>query len=178
MHASRKIPFALKDEIKAELERIVRLGVIKPITEPTDWVNQIVVGRKPNGKLRMCLDPRDLNRAIKRHHFKLPTAEELFAEMKGAKYFTKLDTSSGYWQIQVDEESSKLLTFATPFGRYRYKRLPFGIISASEIFQQNVAGIIEGCAGARNSQDDIIIWRATKDELGKRTVKVLERIRT
>ena len=67
----------------------------------------------------MCLDPRDLNKAVEKHHFKLPTAEELFAEMKGAKYFTKLDASSGYWQIKVDEESSKLLTFATPFGRYK-----------------------------------------------------------
>lgn len=177
VHSSRKIPIALKDEVKEELNRMMRLNVIEPVIEPTDWVNQIVVARKPNGKLRMCLDPRDLNKAVKRHHFKLPTAEELFAEMKGAKYFTKLDASSGYWQIKVDEESSKLLTFATPFGRYKYKRLPFGIHSASEIFQQNVAEIIEGCEGARNSQDDIIIWGATKDELRNRTIKVLEKTR-
>ena len=96
VHASRKIPFALKDQVKEELDRMMRLNVIEPVTEPTDWVHQIVVGKKPNGKLRLCLDPRDLNKAIKRHHFKLPTAEELFAEMKGAKYFTKLDASSGY----------------------------------------------------------------------------------
>ena len=154
---------------------MIRLDVIEPVTEPTDWVSQIVVARKPNGKLRMCLDQRDLNKAIKRHHFKLPTAEELFAEMKGAKYFTKLDASSGYWQIKVDEESSKLLTFATPFGRYKYKRLPFGIHSASEVFQQNVAEIIEECEGARNSQDDIIIWGSTKEELSDRTIKVLKK---
>ena len=135
MHSSRKVPIALKAEVKEELNRMIRLDVIEPVTEPTDWVSQIVVARKPNGKLRMCLDPRDLNKAIKRHHFNLPTAEELFAEMKGTKYFTKSDASSGYWQIKVDEESSKLLTFATPFGRYKYKRLPFGIHSASEVFQ-------------------------------------------
>ena len=178
VHSSRKIPIALKEEVKEELDRMMRLDVIEPVTEPTDWVNQIVVARKPNGKLRMCLDPRDLNKAIKRHHFKLPTAEELFAEMKGAKYFTKLDASSGYWQIKVDEESSKLLTFATPFGRFKYKRLPFGIHSASEIFQQNVAEIIEGCEGARNSQDDIIVWGETKEQLRDRTIKVLEKTRT
>ena len=119
-----------KEEVKKELNRMMRLDVIEPVTEPTDWVNQIVDARKPNGKLRMCLDPRDLNKAITRHHFKLITAEKLFAEMKGAKYFTKLDASSGYWQIKVDEESSKLLTFATLFGRYKYKRLLFGIHSA------------------------------------------------
>ena len=135
VHSSRKVPFALKEEVKEELNRMIRLDVIEPVTEPTDWVSQIAVARKPNGKLRMCLDQRDLNKAIKRHHFNLPTAEELFAEMKGTKYFTKSDASSGYWQIKVDEESSKLLTFATPFGRYKYKRLPFGIHSASEVFQ-------------------------------------------
>ena len=76
-----------------------KLGVVKPVHEPTDWVSSLVAVEKPNGKLRVCLDPRDLNKAIKRHHFKLPTAEELFAEMAGAKFFTKLNASNGYWQI-------------------------------------------------------------------------------
>ena len=92
--------------------------------------------------------------------------------MAGAKYFAKLDARSGYWQIKVDEESSKLLTFATPVGRKKYKRLPFGIISANEIFQQTLSEIIEGCKGARNSQDDIIIWGRTMDELIERVRKV------
>ena len=177
VHAARRVPFALKDKLKCELDRMVNLDVIETITEPTDWVSQLVVVEKPNGKLRVCLDPRDLNKAIKRQHYNLPTAEELFAEMAGARYFTKLDASSGYWQIKVDEESSKLLTFSTPFGRYRFKRLPFGIHSASEIFQQTIADIIETCEGARNSQDDIIVWGSTKEELQTRTRNVLLKIR-
>ena len=91
------------------------------------------------------------------HSLPLPTAEELFPEMHNANFFTKLDPSSGYWQIKVDEESSKLLTFSTPFGRLQFKRLPYGIHSASEVSQQDIEEIIEGCEGARNSQDDIII---------------------
>ena len=177
VHAARKIPFALKDKLKEELDRMIRMNIIEPVTEPTEWVSQLVIVEKSNGNLRICLDPRNLNKAIKRHHYKLPTAEELFAEMSGAKYFTKLGASSGYWQIKVDEESSKLLTFATPFGRYKFNRLPFGIHSASEVFQQNIAEIIEDGEGTKNNQDDIIIWGATIDELNKRTVKVLKKIR-
>ena len=108
--------------------------------------------------LRVCLDPWDLNRAIKRQHYILPTAEELFSELTAARYFVKLDASNGYWQIKIETESSKLLTFATPFGRFCFKRLPYGILSASEIFQANISEIIEGLEGAINSQDDIIVW--------------------
>ena len=172
IHAARQTPFSLQPKLKAELSRMCKMGVIEAVHEPTDWVSSLVMVEKPNGKLRVCLDPRDLNKAIKRHHFKLPTAEELFAEMSGAKYFTKLDASNGYWQIKVDNESSKLLTFSTPFGRYKFKRMPFGIKSASEVFQQSV----EGIHGVKNSQDDIIIWGESIDELDKRTNEVLSAI--
>ena len=91
----------------------------------------MVVTEKPNGKLRVCLDPKDLNKAILRQHHHLPTAEELFSEMTGAKFFTKLDASNGYWQIRVDEESSNLLAFSTPIGRFKFTRFPFGFSSRS-----------------------------------------------
>ena len=76
--------------------------------------------------------------------------------MSGSQYFSKLDASSGYWQIKVDEESSNLLTFGTPFGRLWFKRLPYGIHSASEVFQKTVNFIICDIPGCSNSQDDII----------------------
>jgi hypothetical protein len=177
VHAARKVPIALQEKLRNELFRMTELDVIEPVDTPSEWVSSLVVVEKPNGKLRICLDPKDLNQAIKRHHLQLPTADEIFSEMTGARHFTKLDASNGYWQIKVDEESSKLLTFNTPFGRYRFKRLPFGIHSASEVFQARVSEIIEGIKGAKNSQDDILIWGNTKEELNSRTVKVLQRIR-
>ena len=115
---------------------MVDLDIIEPIDEPTDWVNGPVIVEKPNGKLRICLDLRPLNQAIRREHLHLSTAEELFSQMSGAKYFSKLGASSGYWQIKVDRESSKLLTFGTSIGRFRFKRLPYGMHSASEVFQR------------------------------------------
>ena len=158
----RKIPHSVKPKLKTEIDRMVTMNIIEAVQSPTDWVNAMVIIEKPNGKLRICLDPRPLNQAIKRHHYPLPTAEEIFSKMDGAKVFSKLDASSGYWQIPVDEESSNLLTFSSPFGRYKFKRMPYGIHSASEIFQKAVADIIDGIDNVTNSQDDIIIWGSSQ----------------
>ena len=125
----------------------------------------------------VCLDPRDLNQAIKSQHYQLPTAEDILSQMAGAKYFSKLDASSGYWQLKLDEESSKLLAFHTPFGRYKFKRLPFGVNCASEIFQAEVTEILEGLEGCANAQDDIVVWGDTKDNHDRRLKNVLSRIR-
>ncbi|XP_062582084.1 uncharacterized protein LOC134243873 [Saccostrea cucullata] len=101
-----KIPIALRD--KEELDRMELEGVIVKQREPTKWVNSIVTVTKPNGKIRICIDPRDLNRAILREHFPLNTVEEVAARMPGAKIFSKLDATSGFWQTKHDDESSKL----------------------------------------------------------------------
>ena len=126
VHPPRKVPFALCDKLKTELNRMISLGIILPVTEPTEWVNSVVIVEKPNSTLHLCLDPRNLNQAIKRQHNKLPTAEEDVANMHNAKVFIKHDASNGFWKCPVDEESSGLLIFNTPFGRYRFTCLPFG----------------------------------------------------
>ena len=81
---------------------------------------------KKNGQIRVCVDLSELNKAIKRERFQIPVAEEIFARMKGAVFFTVLDATSGFWQIPLSEDSSLLTTFITPFGRFRFTRLPFG----------------------------------------------------
>ena len=131
---------------------MVDLQVIEPVSGLSDWVNAMVIVEKSNGKLRIYLDPRDLDQVIKRHHLQLPTPEEITARMPGARFFTRLDASSGYWQIKVDIESSKFLTFNTPFGCYRFLRLPYVVHSASEVFQASVAEILEGIEGAATNK--------------------------
>ena len=96
----RKIPIALKPKLEKELKRMVDLDIIEPVQKPTDWVNGLVVVEKRNGKLRVCLDPRPLNKAIKREDVHLPTAEEIFSQMSAASYFSKADASPGYLQIK------------------------------------------------------------------------------
>ena len=177
---ARGVSIALRDKLKSKLDRMIKLDVIQPVSVPTEWVNSLVTVEKPNGKLRVCLDLRDLKKSIKRQPYKLPTVEESFSEMIGARYFSKLDASNGYCQIKIDSESSRLLTFAAPFGRFCFKRLPYGMLSASEIFQADISEIIEGLEGARNSQDDIIIWGETLAEhnnrvrIGKAMTKIRE----
>ena len=152
------------------------LGVIVKETEPTDWVSSLVTVEKPDKTLRVCLDPKDLNKAIKRSHHPLPTVDETLDKLAGAKIFSKLDASSAYWQIPVDEQSSKLLTFNTPFGRYRFLRLPYGIHSASELFQKEVEDIIRGIETAANVQDDIVVWGRNQEEHDRSLKEVLKRI--
>ena len=119
IHPPRKVPAELRDAVKAELDRMETLGVIAKQDEPTDWVHSLVTVRKPN-KMRVCIDPKDLNRAIKRIHvhYHLQTVEEVIEKLPQAKVFSKFDATHGFWHIKLDEASSKLLTFKTPFGRY------------------------------------------------------------
>ena len=154
VHAARRVPVALRDSLKKELERMTTLGVIRKIEEPTDWVNSMVCVKKKNGELRICMDPKDLNENIKREHYQIPKREEIYSEMAGARYFSKLDASQGFWQLKLDESSTKYCTFNTPFGRYCFQRLPFGIISASEIFHRAMEHIIEGLEGVQAYVDD------------------------
>lgn len=176
VHAARRVPAPLKDGLKKELDRMINLGVIKKVNEPTDWVNSMVATKKKNGELRICLDPKDLNDSIKREHYQIPTREEIISEMSGARYFTKLDASQGFWQLKLDESSTKYCTFNTPFGRHCFLRLPFGIKSAPEIFHKAMEQIIEGLEGVRVYIDDIIIWGSTAEEHNERLCRVMERI--
>ncbi|XP_019220499.2 uncharacterized protein LOC109204242 [Oreochromis niloticus] len=177
VHAARRVPVPLKDKLKKELDRMTALGVIRKVEEPTDWVNSMVCVKKKSGDLRICMDPKDLNENIRREHYQIPKREEITCEMAGARYFTKLDSSQGFWQLKLDESSTKYCTFNTPFGRYCFLRLPFGIISASEIFHRAMEHIIEGLEGVRVYVDDIIIWGSTMQEHKERLIRVFERVR-
>ena len=100
--APRKNPIFLKDEIKSELEDMESNGVIRRVTEPSDWVSCLAYSRKQDGKIRMCLDPQHLNTALKRPYHKIPTLEEITHCFRGAKIFSKLDAKSGYWSVKLD----------------------------------------------------------------------------
>ena len=170
----------LKDKLRHELDRMKQLDIIKEvlISESSEWVHSMVNVKKPNGKLRICLDPSDLNKATKRHHHHLPTTEEILSKLSNGKVFTKLDASCGYWQIPVDAESSKLLTFNTPFGRHCFKKMPYGLHSAPEVFQGTILNILCGIENAENSQDNIIVWRKDVHSHNETFKNVFKKIRS
>ena len=103
------------------------MGVIKKVTEPTEWVNSLVAVEKPNKGVRLYLDPRELNQSILREHFPMKTMEKVAAKVKNAKIYSVLDASNSYWQIRLTKDNQKYTTFNSTFGRYKYLRLPFGI---------------------------------------------------
>ena len=143
-HAPRRVPVAVRARLKEELDRMTEQQIIAPVTAPTSWVGSIVVIPKPNGKLRICLDPKELNKAIQREHYPLLTIEDGATCLHGAKIFSKLDVKNGFWHIELDQESSYLTTFNTPFGRYRWMRMPLGLCSVPEVFQCRIHELIEG----------------------------------
>jgi hypothetical protein len=98
VHNTRKIPLTLKSELKAELNRLERFKMIEKVNEPTDWVNPLVLVRKPPGKLRICFDPKQLNKYIKRQHYQVPLIEELLTELNGATVFSRVDADQGFYQ--------------------------------------------------------------------------------
>ena len=128
----RKILIASKDPLKQELERLVQLGVIVKETDPTDWVSSIVVPTKANGKMRLCIDPQPLNKALKRPQYPLHLLDEALPQLTSTKVFSVCNVENGFWHLTLDETSSKLTTFNTPFGRFRWTRLPFGVSPAPE----------------------------------------------
>ena len=101
--------------------------------------------------MRICIDPKELNKAIKRPHYVHPTAEDILSQMGGAKYFIKLNASNAYWQIELGDESFKLLTFNSEFGGYQFLRMSYEIHSASDLCQHKIVQIIDGTDGAADS---------------------------
>ena len=177
IHAPRRVPISLKDDIKHELEEMEQLDIITKVREgePTAWVNSLVYRRKPNGRLRICLDPKDLNAAIQRDHHVTPTLEEILPKLNGATHLSILDASSGYWNVTLDEESSYLTTFNSPFGRYRFKRMPFGLKMSQDVFQSKIDQTFEGCNGVVGIADDIVVFGKTAEELDENLHGMMER---
>ena len=125
--------------------------------EPTDWISAIVMMLKPNAKLRLCLDPKPLNKALKRGYYPLPVIEEVLSDLSQANVFSMIDVKNGFLHVPMDEESSKLKTFATPWGRYMWLKMPFGISIAPEEFQGRLNDSLLGLNCVKALADDIII---------------------
>ncbi|CAC5421701.1 unnamed protein product [Mytilus coruscus] len=149
----------LKLEIDESVQpRLETLGVLKSVDTPTDWVSSLVIVKKPSGIIRLCIDPKPLNKALKRCYYLLPIIEDLLPHLNKAKVFSKCDIQNGFWHVTLPEESSYLTTFETPFGRYRWIKMTFGISPAPEYFQQFLEREIEGLPGVKTVVDDILVY--------------------
>ncbi|XP_022783269.1 uncharacterized protein K02A2.6-like [Stylophora pistillata] len=177
VHPPRRVPVALREPLREELQRMEKLGVIKKCTEPTAWVHSLVVAKKKNNKLRVCMDPSDLNRAVRREHFPMQTVEDMISGMPSAKVFNVLDANHGFWQVKLATYSNKLATFNTPFCRYSYTRLPVGIASAPAVFQNVMSHLFQDIKGVEVTVDDLVVWGKDVEQHDVRLRQVLDRCR-
>ena len=163
-HARRLVPIEKREKIEKELQEMVRKGVITPQIEPTPWVSSLTYPVKSNGQLRICLDPKDLNKAVIRENHKAPTLQEITHKLSGAMYFSKLDAQKGFWSVHLDHPSSVLTTFNTHKGRFRFLRMPFGLKMSQDVFQMKMDQIIERVPGVIAIHNDIAVYGRTKEE--------------
>ena len=161
----RSIPFAYREKLKQEIDLLVDQGIITPVTEPTDWCAPIVVApKKGTDHIRMCVDLSKLNRFVRQERYPSVTPAEAVTDLhqSQAKFFTVFDALKGYHQYPLDEESQKLTTFITPFGRFKYLRAPYGISSISEHYNRRMDEAFAGIQGIRKIVDDVVVF--DKDE--------------
>ncbi len=171
----RRVPLAMINKVRDELTRMEELGVISKVDIPTDWCAGMVVVPKPDGKIRICIDFTKLNEWVLRETYPLPKIDNLLAQVNESKYFTKLDCNSGFWQEKLDPNSRLLTTFITPFGRFCFNRMPFGIKSAPEHFQKKMQQILEGQEGQLSIIDDVLVHGKTKHEHDTRLRSVMKK---
>ena len=169
----RTVPFALRDKVEAELDRLGSLGIISPVKSAT-WAAPIVPVVKKNGTVHICGDYKaTINQATKKETYPLPRVEDLFANFSGGKYFTKLDLANAYLQLPLDLESSELVVINTHKGLFKYNRLPFGVSSAPAIFQRCMESLFHGQKGVSVFIDDILVTGSSTEEYLENLERVL-----
>ena len=176
IYVPRSVPIPLRAKVKRELENMEAKGVIEKVEHHTPWCAGMVVVPKKSGDVRICVDLKPLNENVLREVYPIPKVDETLAQLAGATVFSKVDANSGFWQIPLAEESQHLTTFVTPFGRYCFKKLPFGISSAPELFQRRMTQTLEGLDGVLCHMDDVLVFGQDKKQHDDRLGKVLKRL--
>ncbi|MCG8094404.1 MAG: DDE-type integrase/transposase/recombinase [Candidatus Thiodiazotropha endolucinida] len=173
----RRIPFHLREKVEKELERLEKLDIIEKVDGPTDWVSPIVVAPKKNGEIRICVDMRKANEAIKRERHITPTIDDITSKLNHAKVFTKIDMNDGFNQLEISPETRNITVFSTHAGLRRYKRLNYGISASPEIFNNEIRQVLQGLDGCINISDDIIVFGKNQAEHDKNLQAVFERFK-
>ena len=143
----------------------------------------MVVATRRNGKIRLCIDPKPLNKVLKGNRYPVPLLDDLLAQLTNAKVFSVVDAKNGFWHVQLDDESSMLTTFGAPWGRYRWTRMPFGISPAPEEFQRKLDNAFQGLNGVMLIFDDTLVYgvgnteRDAMDDHDRKLKALLQRSR-
>ena len=150
------------EELKRQLTELIELGFIQPSTSP--YASPVLLVPKPNGSWRLCVDYRALNMATIKSKYPLPRLDDLFTQLQGAKYFSKLDFTSGYWQIEMAPEDIHKTAFTTRYGLFEWTVMPFGLTSAPSTFQRAMNSLFHDLLdqGVVVYLDDVLIYAKTR----------------
>ncbi|XP_060100332.1 uncharacterized protein LOC132575538, partial [Heteronotia binoei] len=175
---ARRVPFALKPKIEAELDRLTAQGVLEPVDYAT-WETPIVTPIKPTGEVRICADYKcTINKALQDNPYPVPVVSHVLAALAGARIFGKLDLAQAYQQLPVDSKTAEAQTIVTHRGAFRVKRLQFGVSVAPGIFQSIMDSLLKGIPGVQPFFDDVLVAAPDPEEFGNRLREVLRRFQT
>jgi hypothetical protein len=175
---ARSVPLALQDNVKKELERLEKIGVITKLTKGVENASPVVWIKKPNGSLRMCVDYKvHVNERLKNESYPVPSTETIFAGLKNAKKFAKIDLTSAYWQIELDDQAKDISNINTSQGLFQVNRLQMGMKNSSAIFQRAMEQILADIKGILIYQDDVLVFAENEVALQKRLHAVKTRLR-
>ena len=170
------MPLSVRESVSKELKRLQDEDIIEPVHEAAEWISPTVIVTKPNGTIRLCVDLRSVNQAIVVDTYPLPDIDELFIQLEGATYFSRLDLKSAFNQLELEEASRPLTTFITHDELFRYKRVCFGLASAPSCFQRMMSLILKGISGVTCFIDDIVVFGKSKEEHDKNLHVVLHKL--
>ena len=175
---ARAIPLALLDEVKAEIDEMLRNKIIAPVRQATDWCHPICCVPKPDGKLRFCVDLRALNKWVKRPVHPLTTPIQAIQSIPtDAKWFSSVDAKKGYWQLLLTKKSQLLTTFLTPWGRFCFLRAPMGLNATGDIYCREGDIALSGISNVTKVVDDILIATSSFYQNVVQVLEVLNRCR-
>ena len=187
-YAPRKVSIHLQDTFHEEIRNLEALGILEETKDVTEWVNSFVImekipinsnnshslGHSMNKKLKIFLDPRDLNEALEREPYYTHSIEEIMGKFHGMTRFTIADFNKGYWMVELDPESRKYTMMALDIGRFQWTQLPMGSIVAQDMFQQKLDAIFLSVPGVTGIADDMIIYGRSNLEHDKHLINFLE----
>ena len=174
--ACRTVPEPYMPALEKELDDLVKQGIIRKVDYPTPWLHPIVVvPKKGTTDIRLCVDFTKLNKFVKRPTNPQPTPWEVVRNLpRGTTHFAVFDALKGYHQVELDQASQDLTAFMTPFGRYVYMRLPFGMSSAGDVFTLKYGNAVDTATEGRRATEDTLIRGSTTSELLANTRKFFE----
>lgn len=171
-----RIPEAFEQRVKEKIAEMLEMDIIERAGDDPQWLSGLSIVIKDVDKFRLVLNMRRVNQAIRRPYLIIPTIDDVRHQIKGSRFFSKFDLTSAFFHLVLSERARNMTCFMTRDGIFRYKRLPFGLVSAPEVFQRFMNTVLDGIEGAVAYLDDILVHASTREELNAITKKVRDRL--